>query len=100
MYHAPPRHLGALLGKSFRYGVGHALEARRSPERHMEAIPLDTWHGKLFVILSPLLFVPSVFVSLYLTPARRWHVGFRPFKALSTYATLCGYTWGWFRGTR
>ncbi len=95
--HAPPRHLLALLRKSFRYGAGHAHEARLSPGRGMALVPLDRWYGMAFVVLSPLLFIPSLFVAYYFDPVRRWHVGFRPFKAMSTYATLYGYTWGWFR---
>lgn len=99
VYHDPPKRVSALLRKSFRYGVGHAHEARQAPARQMNLIPLDRWYGKLFVLLSPLLFVPSLFVHLYFEPQRRIEVGFRPLKTLSTFATLYGYTWGWFRGS-
>lgn len=98
VYHDPPKHLYALLRKSFQYGAGHAQEARKAPERHMDVVPLDRWYGKVGVLLSPLLFVPSLFVSLYFEPVRHVRLGFRPLKALSTYATLYGYTWGWFHG--
>lgn len=98
--HDPPRRVWALLRKSFHYGVGHAWEARKAPERRMAVVPLDRWYGKLFVGLSPLFFVPSLFVSLYFDPERDIRLGFRPLKALSTFATLYGYTWGWFRRAR
>lgn len=98
VYHDPPRSLKALLRKHFQYGVGHALEVHKAPERNMDIIPLDRWYGKLFVLLSPLFFVPSLFVNIYFEPQRHIRVGFRPIKALATYATLVGYTWGWFRG--
>lgn len=98
VYHDPPGTFRALLRKSFHYGIGHALETRKAPERRMAVIPLQTWYGKLFVICSPLLFPPSLFLSLYLDPVRQWKVGFRPLKAVSTFATLYGYTWGWFHG--
>jgi hypothetical protein len=62
----------------------------------MDVVKLDRWHGKRLVLLSPLLFVPSLFISLYFDPVRHWRIGFRPIKALATYATLYGYTWGWF----
>lgn len=98
VYHDPPGRLGELLRKSFHYGIGHAQEVRKAPERHMNVVPLDRWLGKLIVLLSPILFVPSLFVNLYFEPTPHLRFGFRPLKALSTYATLYGYTWEWFRG--
>jgi cellulose synthase/poly-beta-1,6-N-acetylglucosamine synthase-like glycosyltransferase len=100
VYHDPPRTLGQLVRKSFRYGVGHALEARDAPERRMDVLPLDRWYGKLLVACSPALFIPSVFVNVYFEPVRHLRVGFRPLKALSTLATFYGYVWGWYRGLR
>jgi GT2 family glycosyltransferase len=100
VYHGPPRSLGALLRKSFWYGAGHAWEARLAPERRMDLVPLGRWYGKLFVVLSPLLSPLSLFISIYFDSERRWRFGFRPLKALSAYATLYGYTWGWFRSSR
>jgi glycosyltransferase involved in cell wall biosynthesis len=96
VYHDPPRRLSALLRKGFVYGMNHAWEARQGPERHMDIVPLDSWYGKLLILVSPMLFVPSVFVNLYFEPVRHLRVGCRPLKALSTYATLYGYAWGWF----
>ncbi len=63
----------------------------------MNLIPLDRWWGKLFVAVSPFLFPLSLFVHVYFDPERSIKVGFRPFKALSTYATFYGYVWGWLR---
>ncbi len=100
VYHDPPRDLDGLLRKSFRYGMNHAWEARKWPGRHMDVVPLDRWYGKLLVLLSPLFFVPSLFVHLYFDPVRRVRVGFRPLKALATYATFYGYAWGWFHNAR
>ena len=62
----------------------------------MQIIPLDRWYGKALVLLSPLLFLPSLFVGYYFDPVRHIHIGWRPIKALSTYATLYGYTYGWY----
>jgi GT2 family glycosyltransferase len=97
VHHDSPGSLGMLLRKSFRYGVGHAQEARKAPERGMDILRLERWYGKLLVLFSPLLFVPSLFISFYFYPKRHLRVGFRPLKALSTYATLYGYAWGWWR---
>ncbi len=95
VYHNPPATLGALLRKGFAYGVGHAFEARRAPERGMAIVPLDRWYGLAFLLLSPFHFFPSLFIHYYFDPIRQLRLGFRPLKALSTYATLYGYAWGW-----
>ena len=96
VYHEPPSSVPILVRKSFHYGAGHAREAQLAPERNMKIIALDRWYGKLVVGLSPLLFLPSLFVSRYFTPTPHWRVGFRPLKALSSFATLYGYAWSWF----
>lgn len=96
IYHPPPRRLSNLLRKSFHYGIGHAQEAQKAPTRQLDILRLGRWYGKLFVMVAPIFFPASCFVSLYLGPVRHWKVGFRPLKALSTYATLYGYAFGWF----
>jgi glycosyltransferase involved in cell wall biosynthesis len=98
VYHDPPEDLCDLLRKSFWYGLGHALEARKSPERQMAVLPLDRWYGKLILAAAPLAFLPSLFVHFYFEPVRRLEFGFRPLKTLSTYAVLGGYAYGWFSG--
>jgi len=100
VYHDPPRNVRTLLNKSFYYGVGHAEEARKWPERHMNVVPLDRWYGKFFLLLAPLLFLPSLFVNISFDPVLNVRFGFQPLKGLATYATLYGYTWGWYRGAR
>lgn len=100
VYHDPPDAILPFLKRMFSYGRGHALEARKAPDRQMDLVRLRTWYGKLFVLLSPLLFLPSLFLSVYLEPRPHLEVGLRPFKALSTYSTLYGYAWGWFRASR
>src|SRR5207248_870346 len=52
VYHEPPASMKALLHKSFWYGMGHALEARKSPERGMAVLPLDRWYGQLGLIAA------------------------------------------------
>jgi len=97
VYHDPPASLSMLLRKSFAYGVGHAWEARKTPERTMALLPLDRWYGKLALLASVPAFVPSLFLHVYFEPVRHLVVGFRPLKTLSTYAVLLGYALGWQR---
>jgi glycosyltransferase involved in cell wall biosynthesis len=98
VYHDPPASLRDLLRKSFWYGVGHALEARKSPQRRMNVLPLDRWYGKLALVGALPAFPFALFIHYYFDPVRRVELGFRPLKTLSTYAVLTGYAYGWFRG--
>lgn len=95
VYHYPPRDLRTMVKKYLRYGTGHALEALKAPERHLDIVPLDRWYGKLIVLLAAFLPVPSLFVSLHFNVVPEIRLGLRPLKAISTYAVLCGYAWAW-----
>jgi GT2 family glycosyltransferase len=96
-YHPPPANVKELLRKSFSYGVGHAREARKSPERGMAVLPLDRWYGVVGVLAAVAALPLAFFVHYYFDPVRRLLIGFRPLKTVSTYATLCGYVYGWYR---
>jgi glycosyltransferase involved in cell wall biosynthesis len=96
VYHAPPPDMKDLLRKSFWYGVGHAREARKSPERGMAVLALNRWYGLPGVVAALMSFPLAFFVHYYFDPVRRLVFGFRPLKTLSTYATLCGYVYGWY----
>ncbi|HUS16103.1 MAG TPA: glycosyltransferase, partial [Chloroflexia bacterium] len=98
VYHDPPADLRDMLRKSFWYGLGHALEARKNPERRMALLPLDHWYGKVLLLGALPAFLPALFVHYYFDPVRRVRIGFRPLKKLSTYAVLAGYVYGWFHG--
>ena len=97
VYHAPPASMKDLLRKSFWYGMGHVLEARKSPERGMALLPLNHWYGPLS-LAAAVAGLPLAFFVHYYFDTRRLVFGFRPLKTLSTYATLCGYVYGWYHG--
>ena len=97
VYHGPPASVKDLLRKSFWYGMGHVLEARKSPERGMVVLPLNRWYGLLGLVAAVAGFPLAFFVHYYFD-TRRLVFGFRPLKTLSTYATLCGYVYGWYHG--
>jgi cellulose synthase/poly-beta-1,6-N-acetylglucosamine synthase-like glycosyltransferase len=97
VYHDPPSTLTNLARKSFGYGMGHALEARTSPERRMSVLPLDRWYGLLAIPAAILALPVALFVHVYFDPARRIEIGFRPLKTFSTYMVLSGYIYGWFQ---
>jgi GT2 family glycosyltransferase len=95
-FHLPPANVKELLRKSFSYGVGHAREARKNPERGMAVLPLNRWYGVLGLLAAVACFPLAFFIHYYVDPVRQVRVGFRPLKTLSTYATLCGYVHGWY----
>jgi glycosyltransferase involved in cell wall biosynthesis len=98
VYHDPPANLRDLLRKSFWYGLGHALEARKSPERRMDVLALHRWYGPLLLVGAVLFFPFAFFVHPYFDPVRRIEIRFSPYKTLSSYAVLLGYAYGWYRG--
>jgi GT2 family glycosyltransferase len=87
-WHPAPATLGALLRKHFLYGVGHAQEANLDPSRahRLERYP---WGYLLFrtAILAPSVFVPYSYAQ------PRWQLGFKPLKAVTSYASALGYVW-------
>ena len=97
VYHEPPASMKVLLRKSFWYGMGHVLEARKSPERGMVVLPLNRWYG-LLGLVAAVVGLPLAFFVHYYFDTRRLVFGLRPLKTLSTYATLCGYVYGWYHG--
>ena len=64
VYHDPPGSVMDLLRKSFRYGVGHSLQARKSPERRLNVLPLDRWYRiPTLAAMSWLSRSPSSFIT-------------------------------------
>jgi hypothetical protein len=75
-----------LLRKHFRYGIGHAQQVIRDPvrARPFERQPL------LYLLFRSAALVPHVFLPFsYAEP--KWRIGFRPLKALASYASALGY---------
>ena len=93
-YHPAPATLGALVRKQFWYGVGHAQEVRRDATRGMALrTPL---HALAFFVFRTAIVPLNVFVPFsYAAPS--WRPGFKPLKALASYASALGYLWGWYR---
>ncbi len=92
VYHPAPGTLPALLSKHFRYGIGHAQEVALDPTRArgLERRPLP------YLLFRTLLLLPNVFIPFsYATPS--WRPGFKPLKALVSYASALGFVWGRFR---
>ncbi|MBA3236411.1 MAG: glycosyltransferase [Chloroflexi bacterium] len=93
--HAPPADFGEFLKKCFRYGIGHAQEARHDPGRRMDLLPLDQKWSWIIVAAAPFLVLPMMYLDIRLQPAFSARVAFRPIQAIARLATLAGYVWGW-----
>lgn len=94
--HPAPANLGELLGKYYWYGVGYGQEARRRPEQGIGPRLPTPVHRLVFLLAATLWVVPNIFI-LYSYGYPYWELGFRPLKALSTYAVTWGYTRAWAR---
>jgi GT2 family glycosyltransferase len=92
--HPAPASLRALWRKFRWYGFGYGQETQRRPERQLGfrlSGPLRRW---AFLLAATLWVLPNVFIPTSFGYPRL-AVGFRPLKALSTYAVAWGYTEAW-----
>lgn len=92
VWHPAPATLTALLRKQFHYGYGHAQEVQHDPSRGW---PLTTfWRRLAYLAFRTAILLPNIFLP-YSYAYRRWRPGFKPLKALASYASALGYVYGW-----
>ena len=94
--HPAPCSFSELVRKFHWYGIGYAQETMRRPEQHLGPLLLTQFHRAAFLFAATLWLVPNIFI-LYSFGYPKFSVGFRPLKAVSTYAVAWGYTEGWRR---
>jgi cellulose synthase/poly-beta-1,6-N-acetylglucosamine synthase-like glycosyltransferase len=99
VYHPAPATLRALLHKHFMYGVGFAQEVERDPARGAGRRLRTPLHASAYVLIRTLALAPNVMLP-YTRSAPSWRPGFKPLRALSSYAAALGYVYGWYRHTR
>lgn len=96
VHHPAPATLGRLLAKHFLYGAGYAGTVQRHP-----ALAAGRWlrsplHAVAYVLARTAFLLPNV-VLPYSHAAPSLRPGFRPLKALTSYAAALGYVYGWYR---
>jgi GT2 family glycosyltransferase len=97
--HPAQDNLSSLLRKFYWYGLGYGQETQRRPEQKM-GIGLPTpLHRILFLMAATLWLLPNIFI-LYSYGYPHLELGFRPFKAMSSYAVAWGYARSWKMGIR
>ena len=97
VYHPAPATLRAVWHKHIAYGMGHAQEVRRDPQRARGGNYFHTpMHAILWLLMRTVL-APLHMVIPYSYGDPRWRVGWFPLKALASYASAVGYCIGWYR---
>lgn len=96
VYHPAPSTPGRLVEKHFLYGIGYAQTVRRHPELAAGRYLSTPVHAALYTVLRTVLVVPHAFVP-FSHADRSWRPGFKPLRALSSYAAGLGYVYGWYR---
>ena len=95
-YHPAPATFGKLMRKQFLYGIGAAQEVRRDPARARGRFFHTPLQALAFVLFRTLILLPNIFLP-YSFAAPSWRPGFKPLKAVASYASALGYVWGWYR---
>jgi GT2 family glycosyltransferase len=92
--HPAPANLRSLWKKFYWYGLGYGQETRRNPERKMGYRLDSRFKRLLFLTLASFWLLPNMII-LYSLGYPKFRIGFRPLKAISTYAVAWGYTKAW-----
>ena len=92
--HPAPATLRALWRKFRWYGFGYGQETQQSPERRLGLRLSDPLRRRAFLLAATLWVGPNVFIPTSFGYPRL-ALGFRPLKALSTYAVAWGYAEAW-----
>lgn len=95
VYHPAPSTLRGLLHKHFLYGIGHAQEVRSDPSRGRGRFLHTPLHAIGYTIFRTAILVPNIFLP-YSFAAPSWQPGFKPLKAITSYASALGYIVGWY----
>lgn len=87
-WHPAPSNLYKLWRKHFLYGRGHAQEIKADPSRAkgLQKRPF------LYFLFRTAILIPNIFLP-YSYNAPEWKLGFKPLKALTSYAGAVGYFW-------
>jgi GT2 family glycosyltransferase len=93
--HPAPASLGVLLRKQFWYGAGHAQEVQRDRTRARGRFFRTPLHAAAFLLFRTAIMPLNIFLP-YSYAAPSWRPGFKPLKALASYASALGYVWGWY----
>lgn len=95
--HPPPDSLPGLWNKYYWYGKGYGQETQRRPEQKMGIRLPSGLHRLAFILAATLWFLPNIFIP-YSFGYPHIELGFKPLKAVSSYAVAWGYIKAWQEG--
>ena len=96
VHHPAPATLRHLLVKHFHYGTGYAQDVRRHPSRAAGRYLATPVHAAGYLLVRTALLAPHALVP-YSHDDRTLRPGFKPLRAVSSYAAALGYVYGWYR---
>jgi cellulose synthase/poly-beta-1,6-N-acetylglucosamine synthase-like glycosyltransferase len=96
VYHPAPATLAQLLKKHFLYGIGYAQGVRRHPQLAGGRYFVTPVHAAAYALARTALLAPHALLP-YSAADTSWRPGFKPLRALSSYAAGLGYIYGWYR---
>ncbi|HZD58657.1 MAG TPA: glycosyltransferase [Anaerolineales bacterium] len=97
--HPAPSNLLSLVRKYYWYGIGYGQEALRRPEQSIGPKLSTRLRRTIFLLAASFWMLPNIFF-LYSFGYPHLELGFRPLKALSTYAVAWGYASSWRKGAQ
>jgi GT2 family glycosyltransferase len=97
--HPAPATLRGLVTKHFQYGIGYAQTVQRHPQLAGGRYLSTPAHAAIYALSRTALVVPHTLLP-YSGAERSWRPGFKPLRALSSYAAALGYVYGWYRFPR
>lgn len=100
VYHPPPGNLAWLITKSFWYGQEDYQVRQLHPEWDLGPRPNGLLSVSAYLLLRTAWLLPHIFIPMSYTNANyrsriTFQLGFRPLKALPSYAGLWGYAYAW-----
>jgi GT2 family glycosyltransferase len=96
VYHAPPKRFGELMRKFFWYGIGHCQCAHMHPNWGCGLILRNPVMALGYLLFRTIVLIPNIFFPFSYRD-RSLKLGFKPLKAIASYAAAWGYVYGWFK---
>jgi GT2 family glycosyltransferase len=94
-FHPAPATMRRLVEKHFFYGIGYAQEVQRHPERAAGRSLTTPAHAAAYVVGRTVL-LPLHAIVPYSHAEGSLRPGFKPLRAVASYAAALGYVFGWY----
>ncbi len=96
VHHPAPATFPRLISKHFLYGIGYAQAVHRHPQLAAGRYLATPAHAAAYALVRTTLVLPHALLP-YSHAEGSWRPGFKPLRAVSSYAAALGYVYGWYR---